>query len=691
MDSPVQYVKGIGPKRAGVLGQHGVETVADLLYYLPRKYLDRTTITKVKDIKEGDGEMTVVGRVESFGIRRGRKPRFVLILYDNTDFLTCVWVGGVDYWRHKFRPGEFLAVSGRPSYYGGWQIFHPDFDRLSDGEDEELVNTGAIISLYPSTAPLKKFFLTSRGFRRVIKAALDSTQGRIGEILSDDIIKRNGLFPLEEALNQVHFPDDLYHKEQAWKRLKFDELFFFQLMLAYRRKRVKTDKKGISFPKVGVLTRRLIKHLPFQLTDSQHKVLREIYSDMKSPRPMNRLLQGDVGSGKTVVALAAMIIAVENGYQAALMAPTEILAEQHHLTTHRFLENLGLKVVLLIGGQAVKKREQLLRQIKEGQAQFIIGTHALIQEGVDFKRLGLVVIDEQHRFGVMQRAILRKKGFSPDVLVMTATPIPRTLSLTLYGDLDISTIEEMPSGRKPIVTVVRDESKRADLYRFIQEEVQRGRQVYIVYPLVEESEKVDLEDATRNWRRLKDEVFPQFRVGLLHGRLKGEEKEGVMEVFKEGRLDILVCTTVVEVGVDVPNATVMVIEHAERFGLTPLHQLRGRVGRGGERSYCVLMISGYPSPEAKRRLKVMTRTTDGFKIAETDLEIRGPGEFFGTRQHGLPELTIANLLTDGEILRRARREAFSLVDRDSKLMNHPRVREHLIRRYRHKWELAGVG
>ena len=692
LDSPVQYVKGIGPKRAEVLEKIEIRSVEDLLSHYPRRYLDRSNVTRIKDLKPGE-TATVVAQVYSGGVKKGRTTRFSLLVGDNTGFLECVWFQGGAYLTQAFSHGETVAFSGKVSFYRGLQLVHPEYDKISEEGESNPIHTGGIIPLYPSSEALSRAGLDSRGFRRILHNLVDGLKPQIREPLPPDLRDRLKLEPLSDAVEAIHFPKDFKTLQRARERLKFDELFAMQVFLMLQHKHREIEKKGISFEKVGDLTRRFVQNLPFELTDAQKRVLREIREDMKSVHPMNRLLQGDVGSGKTVVAVVALLIAVENGYQSALMAPTEILAEQHFITIHGWLENLGVRVALLKGGQRSAHRREVVGGIRSGEIQIAIGTHALVQEGVEFKSMGLAVIDEQHRFGVMQRAVLRRKGLHPDVLVMTATPIPRTLALTLYGDLDVSVMDELPRGRIPVRTVWRTEEKREAIYEFIRDEIRKGRQAYVVYPLVEESEKVDLAAATEGCETLSRKVFPDFKTALLHGRMKGEEKETVMQAFKAGDIRILVSTTVIEVGVDVPNATVMLIEHAERFGLTQLHQLRGRVGRGAEQSTCILLAQRGFGDDALKRLKTMESTSDGFKISEVDLEIRGPGELFGTRQHGLLNFKIADLVTDGAILQTARKEAQAMVQDDPRLTdprNHA-VREMVQKRYSRNFGLIEVG
>ena len=722
--SSLQYLKGVGPKRASALEAIGINSVQELFYYFPRDYLDRSRIIPIKDLKRyvGKGEpVTVIGEVFRFELRRAKKSNksfFILTVKDASGYLTCVWFRGVQWYKDAFEQGELLSLAALPEHdkLGRVQFIHPEFDRLKGAMEEDepdwgkMFNTGAIIPKYPSTAELTKVGLDSRGFRRIIRNALNSHAHEIRETLSNDIRQSAQVVDVPSAIRNIHFPESDKALLSAERRLKFDELFFLQLMLAYRKRSLKEEMSGISFTTESKLARQLVDSLPFELTKAQRRVVKEISDDMHTPKVMNRLLQGDVGSGKTIVALLAMLIAVENGYQAAFMAPTEVLAEQHFRTLEEFLKGLQVNVRLLIGGQKHKLRQDVLDDVRRGSAQIVVGTHALIQEHVEFARLGLAVIDEQHRFGVMQRATLRAKGagsLPPDVLVMTATPIPRTLAMTLYGDLDVSVIDEMPSNRKPIKTAVRLEHQKDKVFEFVRKEIKLGRQAYIVFPIIEESEKVDLKAATAGFDRLS-KIFPELKLALIHGRMKSEVKDATMHEFKSGAIDILVATTVIEVGIDVSNASIMIIENAERFGLSQLHQLRGRVGRGADQSYCIL-IADYAwfdhrkglgemdiqreKKGAKVRLETMVETTDGFKIAEVDLKLRGPGDFFGTKQSGMPEFKIANIVDDRDLLMLARKEAFALVVSDPHLRRteNAALRRHFELRYKDILALGEVG
>ncbi len=687
--SDVQYLKGIGPAKAKVLKESGIQNVLDLFFHIPRKYLDRTQITPIGELAEGT-VATVVGEVVSFGITGRRARRFIVNLQDDSGSLELVWFSGYKYLTDLFSPGDILAVTGRVGVYNGFQISHPDFEIISD-RDDEAIHTRRIIPIYPETASLKRIGLHSRGLRKIIRPALDNLEQIKADTLPESLRREFGLLELTKAISQTHFPDNFKSAEEGHRRLAFEELFYLELLLAARQIKRTTQESGISFPRPKVLGRQLLDNLKkiyggkFQLTNAQKRVLGEIYDDMAKPHPMNRLLQGDVGSGKTLVAILTMLGAVEAGYQAALMAPTEILAEQHGYAIVKLLEGMNIESVVFTGSISSRERENALKNIANGRIKIVIGTHTLIQEKMKFNKLGLAVIDEQHRFGVAQRASLSAKGQHPDILVMTATPIPRTLAMTLYGDLDVSVIDEMPPGRGAIKTAFVPLEKRTGLYEFLRSEVKAGRQAYIVYPLVEESEKSDLKAARESYERFSTEIFPELRLGLIHGKLKGTEKNKVMDDFRKGYIDILIGTTVIEVGLDVPNATIMIIEHVERFGLSQLHQLRGRIGRGKNKSYCFLLSDRNLSEDSEKRINIICSTQDGFKIAEADLAIRGPGEIMGTRQHGLPELRVANL-TDSYILGLARKSAFAVISDDNHLLkpeNHL-LREVLIRKFSNK-------
>ncbi len=709
-ETDVQYVKGVGPRRRDALAGVGVRTAMDLLYYFPRKYLDRSRVYKIKDASAAiliPEEVTFVGRIRSVQVvRRGHGRSMMFIrLADETGTMRCVWFNAVQYFANAFKEGEFIAFSGKvTSYQDQPCLIHPDYDHLEDESDEEFLHTGGIIPVYPTTEALRRVGLDSRGFRRILRNLFGA--GDYYEFPADpfppNIVSTNSLPPLGEAISWIHFPKDEKQLGYSLHRFKFEELFYLQLLLAIRRNLI-NHSPGIPMKSTGQLVEKLAAGiLPFKLTESQKKVLREIFADMKAGHPMYRLLQGDVGSGKTVVALIAILTAVENGYQAAFMAPTEILAAQHYSTISQYLAKLGVETSLLVGGQKKNLRDQIYSAIEEGRTSVVVGTHAIIQEKVKFKRLGLIVVDEQHRFGVMQRMALQEKAepaaAEPHLLVMTATPIPRTLSLTIYGDLDISIIDEMPTGRKKTKTALRGESNRDKVYKFIRDQVLAGRQVYIVYPLVNETEKSDLKAATQSFVRLRDEVFRGLKVGLIHGQMTEAEKNDVMTAFKKNAINILVATTVIEVGIDVPNATVMLIEHADRFGLSQLHQLRGRIGRGIHQSYCILMtedkyldewkVATSEEAVANRRLKLFTSTSDGFKIAEYDLMLRGPGEFFGTKQSGMPPLKLANLIKDRDIIAQARKSAFRLAEEDPHLRDgkHRWIKETLMKNYRESFE-----
>ena len=694
LETEIQYASGIGPHRAArLIAELNICTVRDLLEYYPRDYLDHGHFRSIYEVGRTSEYETIQGEVvnqsEFTPSRKGAKSVGKIAVYDQAGVAQLVGFGRrAGYLKKLLKVGTPVVVSGKFTRRNN-EIQTTDFDfEVLEEEDADLIHTGRIVPKYALTAKL-----TQRMLRQWTKAVVDGYAGSYPEILPLDIRQRNQLIDRCTATQEVHFPSSDAYKEAARRRLAFDEFFLLELGLELKKQRWKAEEKGIAFQIEGNLLDRFVEVLPFQLTSAQERVIEEIKSDMANQEAMNRLLQGDVGSGKTIVGAIALLCAIQSGYQGALMVPTEILAEQHVYNLSELLEPLGLKVVLLKSDLPKSERDETLAAIADGSAHVVVGTHALIQEGVEFHQLGLVIIDEQHRFGVMQRATLRDKGTTPDVLVMTATPIPRTLALTIYGDLNVSVIDEMPPGRQKITTKWVREKDRQKLYVQIEREVQRGQQAYIVYPLVEESEKLEeIKAATEMADHFQDHVFPHLRVGLLHGRMRSVEKQDVMSRFKNKEIDILVSTTVIEVGIDVPNATLMVIENAERFGLSQMHQLRGRVGRGTDKSSCHL-ISGPMTDDGVRRIKAMTRTNDGFELAEADLEIRGPGEFFGTRQSGLPDFKIANILRDASLLEIAKSEANRLAKADPNLSQpvHQVLKEVLQIQWRGHLKMASIG
>ena len=694
LETEIQYANGIGPRRAAkLIAELNIRTVRDLLEYYPRDYLDRGRFRSIYDVgRTGEYETiqgVVVNHSEFTPSRRGAKSVGRIAVYDQEGVAQLVNFGRrVGYLKSLLKVGTPVVVSGKFTRRNN-EIQTTDFEfEVLEAEDADLIHTGRIVPKYALTAKL-----TQRMLRQWTKTVIDGYAEGYPEILPLDIRQRNQLIDRCTAIQEVHFPSSEEYKDAARRRLAFDEFFLLELGLELKKQRWKIEEKGISFQIEGQLLDRFIEVLPFQLTSAQKRVIEDIKSDMANGQAMNRLLQGDVGSGKTIVGAVALLCAIQSGYQGALMVPTEILAEQHTYNLSELFEPLGLKVVLLKSDLSKTERDEALAAIADGSAHIVVGTHALIQEGVEFHQLGLVIIDEQHRFGVMQRATLRDKGTTPDVLVMTATPIPRTLALTVYGDLNVSVIDELPPGRRKITTRWVKEKDREKLYAQIEKEVQRERQAYIVYPLVEESEKLEeIKAATEMADHFQDHVFPHLQVGLLHGRMRSVEKQDVMSRFKNKEIDILVSTTVIEVGIDVPNASLMVIENAERFGLSQMHQLRGRVGRGTHKSSCHL-ISGPMTDDGVRRVRAMTRTNDGFELAEADLEIRGPGEFFGTRQSGLPDFKIANILRDASLLEDAKSEANRLAKADPSLSQlvHQVLKEVLQTQWRGHLKMASIG
>jgi ATP-dependent DNA helicase RecG len=703
--TPVQYVKGIGPRLAEVLAAKGIRTVDDLLHYLPFRYEDRLNPRLVAELRAGE-MATVIAEVRSSGlIRTRRMPIFQLTVGQGRTKLKCLWFHAA-YLQDRFQAGQMVALYGKveADRDGQLQIMQPQFEILGDlleegGADEAekkaaaSLEIGRIVPIYESTGQGR---LTPRWFRRIIRWTLENLSPDLHDPIPAAVRAHLRLASPREALFKVHWPDagesfnDLQSsRTPAHIRMIFDELFFIELGLELRRREQKAQT-GIVFQLNNGVREAIKKVLPFHPTAAQKRVLKEIATDMQAPSPMRRLLQGDVGSGKTIVAFQASIIAMENGCQVALMVPTEILAQQHYFSAREILERAGYRIVLLTGSLEQDRKRDVRRHIAQGDAQLIIGTHALIQDRVEFENLGLVVVDEQHRFGVMQRLKLMRKSdeasktAEPDVLVMTATPIPRTLALTLYGDLDLSVLDELPPGRTPVVTRALPDERASEVWDFVRKQTAAGHQAYVVYPVIEENEERELKAARQMYRQLQEKTFPNLRVGLLHGRLDADEKEHVMREFQQGKIEILVATTVIEVGVDVPNATVMVIEHADRFGLAQLHQLRGRIGRGAAKSYCVLMRGGKVSEEGERRLDAMVRSNDGFQIAELDLELRGPGEFFGTKQAGIPSFRVANIIRDRQLLEAAKREAAFVISGPNAEISKEEI-DRALREMRSRW------
>jgi ATP-dependent DNA helicase RecG len=729
LSTPVRYVKGVGPHIAEMLAGKGISTVGDLLHYLPFRYEDRLNPRGISELRPGE-MATVVAEVRNWGLFRTRKmPIFQLTVGQGGARLRCLWFHGT-YLQDKFASGQMIALYGKVERAGRsreLQIIQPQFEILGDpseGEDgaekkaAESLEMGRIVPIYEATARL-----TPRWFRRIIRSALDNLTPELPDPIPAAVRAHLGLVSPRSAFSNVHWPEpgESLEQLQSWRtpghiRMIFEELFFVELGLESKRRQLRAEN-GIAF-RLDDRSRAAIRNiLPFHPTAAQKRVLKEIAGDMEKPFPMRRLLQGDVGSGKTIVAFEAAIIAIENGYQVALMAPTEILAQQHYFSARKILENAGYRIVLLTGSLEADRKREIRRHVAQGNAQLVIGTHALLEEKVEFANLGLVIVDEQHRFGVMQRLKLMRKSAEnnddagtaapgdpgqrdsahpgePDVLVMTATPIPRTLALTLYGDLDLSVLDQLPPGRTPTLTKCVADDQSAKVWEFVRRQVGAGHQAYVVYPVIAENEESELKAAIKMYRELSRVVFKELRVGLLHGRLDAELKDQVMGRFQRGELQILVATTVIEVGVDVPNASVMVIEHAERFGLAQLHQLRGRIGRGAAKSYCLLMTGGKVSEEGQKRLDIMVETNDGFQIAERDLELRGPGEFFGTRQAGLPSFRVANIIRDAPLLEAAKREAAAVLAGPNSEISPAEINRallHMRARWKHTYGLVEAG
>ena len=692
LKTPIRYIKGVGPRKAEALAKIGIHTIEDILYYLPKRYEDRSNITSIKDLKTGEshaiqGEiLTKQARTTKTGV-----PIFQVAVSDPTGFIHAIWFNQ-PYLKDVFKKGDKVILYGKVERYDRLQMIQPEYEIMEDEEISSL-NVGRIVPVYSSASQITQKFL-----RNLIFKTLSEYDKALVEKLPTYLRARGKMVDIRFAIHNIHFPKNFEILEKAYNRIVFEEFFVLQLALAVRKKGVTSEEAAFGHHIVaGKLSEFFKASMQFEFTEGQKKAIADIERDISSGKPMNRLLEGDVGSGKTIVAAHGLVMAVQNGFQGVMMAPTEVLARQHFITLSELLMPLGINIVLLIGGLDAKTKQRSYSEIKEGKANIIIGTHAILQEGVDFKKLGIVVIDEQHKFGVAQRAILRNKGYAPHVLVMTATPIPRTLALTVYGDLDISVIRELPKGRKPIATYWVEEDKRDEMYGFIKEELKKARQAYVVCPLIDRRSSFAVRGSSNvaavdTFEKLKYEVFTDYEVGLLHGRMSSKEKDKIMKEFKKGKIQVLVSTVVIEVGIDIPNASVMLIENADRFGLSQLHQLRGRIGRGSHESYCILLAN--PTNDAAvERLKAIEGTLDGFEIAEIDMDIRGPGELFGHAQHGLPEIRFGNLARDFGIMETARKEAFALVEKDPNLKeeHHRLLRQSLFERFRGKLELIRVG
>lgn len=669
LDTPIEYVLGVGPKRAETLiAELGIRCVEDLVTHYPYKYIDRSKFYTVRECTEDLVYVQLKGRILQFEMKgEGRARRLTATFADGTGFIELVWFKGWKYVEEKLHVNRDYIIFGKPSKFGErLNIAHPEVEEYSE---KNLEKNSGLQGHYNTSEKMKTRFLNSAGIRKLMYTVFSDREFYIPENLPDEIVKNFGMMSRSEAMRQAHFPQNFDLLRRAQARLKFEELFYIQLSIMRQSKLREMKYQGFVFDRIGEYFNRFYReYLPFELTDAQKRVIREIRTDMNTGKQMNRLLQGDVGSGKTMVALMTSLIALDNGYQACIMAPTEILATQHYQSISEQVKPLGINVRLLTGSTRKKEREEIDEGLRDGTLQIVIGTHALIEDSVQFKNLGYVVIDEQHRFGVAQRAKLWTKNIRPPhVLVMTATPIPRTLAMTIYGDLEVSVIDQLPPGRKPIATYHYFDNKRAALNGFLAREIEKGRQVYVVYPLIQESEKLDMKDLEQGYQSMV-EAFPKYNIVMVHGKMKPAYKDAAMQRFALGEAQIMVATTVIEVGVNVPNASVMVIESAERFGLSQLHQLRGRVGRGADQSYCILMSKYELANDTRKRLQIMCDSTDGFVIAEADLNLRGPGDIDGLQQSGLPfDLKIANLATDGRLLQTARSVAKELLERDPEL------------------------
>tara|TARA_Y100001980_G_C14555912_1_gene345652 strand:+ start:4249 stop:6336 length:2088 start_codon:yes stop_codon:yes gene_type:complete len=686
-NTEITYLKGVGPKRAVALKKNGIFTFGDIIKHYPRKYLDRTNVKKIKDLKVAE-QAVVIGKVVTFRFKKTFKRNlFELIIDDGTGQISCLWFNGVSWICDKFTEGDSIAIFGKVEYRNGYSIIHPEFDKIDGSSD--LLNTGKIIPVYSSTSELKSVGLDSKGFRKIILNALQKVNSELTEFLTPEIISQENLISHIEAVKEIHDPKNKNLLDKAIHRIKFEEHFFFQILMAMRKKK-NTESNGRQFLKRGQILKKVYHSLPFKLTRSQIEVLKEIRQDLSSSNVMNRLLQGDVGCGKTVVAALSSAIVVDNNAQVAILAPTEILAEQHFKSFKNYFKDTNVSVDLLIGKMNLKKKTELIEKISDTRTNIVVGTHALLQENVVFKDLGLIIIDEQHRFGVSHRKKIVDKGINADILSMTATPIPRTLAITIHGDMDISIINELPKNRPDVLTKVISQSEINETYEFMKREMSKNNQCFIVYPIIEESEKLDLRAASTAYTHLKNNIFEHFNVGYIDGRMKKEDRDTEMIKFSNKIIKCLISTTVIEVGIDIPSATVMVIENADRFGLSQLHQLRGRIGRGNKSSFCFLVKS---KDDTTKRLKILEKTRDGFLIADEDLKIRGPGEFFGTRQHGYLKTGLADFYNDGAIIRTSRFQAFKIIKNDPnfKEMKNKFIFDKLHQDYSEMLQLINIG
>ena len=680
METKIEFLKGVGPAKAALLQKDlGIFTFGDLMEHCPFRYEDRTSYHKISELTD-ETNYQVKGRLKQVQLTGTHKnQRLHAVIEDQTGSLDLVWFKGAQWISKKIKEGLIYTVYGKPSLFQHrYSISHPEIEVFVPTQDKQAPK---LLPVYPSTERLKNKYLDSKALGKLTRTIIQHPNFKVTETIDEDILQSQQLIPLDKAIKSIHYPDHTLELQEAIKRLKFDELFFIQLKMFRNKSADQLKNKGVFLGNSQLLTEFYEKYLPFDLTGAQKKVIKEIYDDLKSGHQMNRLMQGDVGSGKTITAFICLLIAIGSGFQTTIMAPTEILAQQHYIGLKEHCDQLNIRIALITGSITKAKRRPILEQLREGKVDILVGTHALIEKSVEFQKLGLVVIDEQHRFGVAQRAKLWEKNehLLPHVLVMTATPIPRTLAMTVYGDLDISTIDQLPAGRKPIKTTHMTDAGRLKLFGFMRSEIDLGRQIYLVYPLIEESETLSYKDLMDGYESIR-RAFPQTPISILHGRMKPADKDYEMQRFVSGQTKIMVATTVIEVGVNVPNASVMVIENAERFGLSQLHQLRGRVGRGVDQSYCILMTGPKLSKEAKSRVECMVEHTDGFKIAERDLEIRGPGDLMGTQQSGELDLKLADLVTDGELLASVRQLAYEIIEKDAELINYPLLKSQLIKK-----------